>query len=501
MNDLASISTLIVHHLSAVERATLLSGFCWGGLKVNNLLMQQSKTRIIPGPDAHFWKGNLPEVQKSGGFHNYLSILHKQYGSVVKFWLGPFDLIVSFSDPDHIAQISNLAYTPKLLQKPMEWMGDVFWINPSSNNIKKVKSSRAKLTPLLMADLLVYLCSNGQRYISRMLELWARKSSPFEIKEELSQVLFQVTGSSILGSEFDMIGADIKASLTYVLQGTQERLEEIFAPIYKPSYWMWKRQVSRLHGNIQLLISQAKRDPNIHLRKDFLSSLLRQKDEHGAPFFTESEVRGYLIDLLFDSGLQATPSALTWICYALAQHPDVQRKAQNEIDQVLNDQLPKHEDLQKLKYLTQVIKEGMRIYTPVSSTMRFVDRDLQIGNYFIHKGTSICIPVCVIHQDSKLWHNPYEFDPDRFNDETTKEQHRYAYLPFGLGTRGCIGARYAIAEMQWLLSMILQRFTLSLPGGQKIVPEMRNLALQPKFGLKLLVKPRSKALNPRISDT
>lgn len=457
--------------------------------KLSQYSSQRGKSQQIPGPKAQLWSGNLADLRESGGMHNFLPRLHERYGPVAKFWLGPSNLFISLSNPDHIAQISNLAHTPASLQKPMKWMGDVFWVGQSSDKSERVRYVRAKLAPLLIGNLLAHLCSN-KKYVIPMLNSWKEKSCPIDIKEELSRVMFQTTGSSMLGAQFDQFSGELQSYLSYIVQGTQERLEEIFPLIWNFNYWRWNFYVYRLHKQIKFFIDEAKQDPDMHMRGDFLCALISQKDENGESLFKESEIRGYVVDLLFDSGLQATPSALTWVCYAMAQDPEVQRRVQQEIDHVIGSRPPAFEDLQGLKYLVQVIKESMRIYTPVSSTMRLAHTDLEVGGYLIPKGASICIPICVLHQNEILWENPKDFRPERFDDSVIKKQHRYAYLPFGFGSRGCIGAKYALTEMQWLLAMILQRFTLSLEQNQKVIPEMRNLALQPKFGLKLFAVSR-----------
>ena len=491
MFNLASISTLVESGLPALGGLTILSSLSWGGIKLNTFFTWRSKSNHIPGPRTNLLLGNIPELQQHNGFHTFLPALHEQYGPVVKFWLGSSELIVSISEPDYLAELANLAYTPKSLQKPMEWMGNVFWIGKSSDNLQKVKKSRAKLTALLTGDLIVHLCSSNGERVRRMLDNWVNTQTPIDIKDELSRVLFDSTGNAIFGQEFGQFSLEMEKSLAHIIEDTQCRLEETIPPIWKYSYWEWHKNVSRLHKYVQSLIAQVRQDPNIHQRKDLLSLLLCEKEEDSSAFFSNEEIRGYLIDLLFDSGLQATPSALTWVCYVLAQYSEVQAKVQEEIDWVLKGQLPKFEDLQKLEYLTRVIKETMRVYTPVSSTMRLAHTDLEIGGYKIPKGASICIPICVLHKDRRFWKDPEEFIPERFENEAIKNQHRYAYLPFGFGPRGCIGARYSLLEMRWLISIILQRFSLSLSPGENIVPEMRNLALQPKFGLKMFVQSRT----------
>ena len=458
--------------------------------RVGEYFKQRSKSKDIPGPKAHLWSGNLRNLKESGGINNFLPALHERYGSVAKFWLGPWDLCISLSDPDYISQLSSLPYTPNALQKPMRWMGNVFWVGRSSDKTESVKHVRAKLTPLL-GDLLTHLCENQQHVLS-MLNRWQENSYAINIKEDLSEVMFQTTGTSIIGEQFTQSSKELHRHLSYIVQGTQDRLEEIFPPIWRLNYWTWKACVYRLHKKIRYFICKAKEDPDMHLKDSFLCMLASQKYTNGKPLFKDSEVRGYLIDLLFDSGLQATPSALTWVCYAIAKNLEVQRKVQKEIDQVIGSRSPTFKDLQELKYLSQVIKESMRINTPVSSTMRRAHTDLEIGGYLIPKGASVCIPICVLHQSENLWKNSKDFRPERFDNSAIKEQHRYAYLPFGFGARGCIGARYAITEMQWLLAMILQRFSLRLEKEEEAVSEMKNLSLQPKSELKLFVEPRNK---------
>lgn len=323
-----------------------------------------------------------------------------------------------------------------------------------------------------------------------MLNRWQDSVYPIDIKEDVSGVMFQTTGIAIIGEQFEKSNEEIKQYLSYIVQGTQDRIDEIFPSIWSLDYWKWKVCVYRLHQKIKYFIRKEKKDASMHLKDNFLCALASQKDKDGKPFFKDSEIRGYLIDLLFDSGLQATPSALTWVCYAIAKNPKVQKKIQNEIDHTIGRRSPTVEDLQKLTYLSQVIKESMRMKTPVSSTMRRAHTDMEIGGYLIPKGANICIPICVLHQSESLWENPNDFRPERFDSSAIKKQHRYAYLPFGFGARGCIGARYAITEMQWFIAMILQRFSLRLEKEEKIVSEMKNLSLQPKPRLKLFAESR-----------
>ncbi|ESA38716.1 unspecific monooxygenase [Leptolyngbya sp. Heron Island J] len=472
------------------ESESALDNFVSFPNSVKEYFRQRKKSESIPGLNKpHIWSGNLRDIEKSGGINNFLPALHRSYGSVAKFWMGPWDLCVSLSDPDHISQISKLPYTPNSLQKPMKWMGNVFWVGRSSDNIESVRHARAKLTPLL-ESLLTYLCEN-EKYILHMLGRWQENRCPIDIKEDLSKSMFQTTGVSIIGEQFEQFSKELHQYLSYIVQGTQNRAEETFPPIWNLDYWRWKICVFRMHQIIRYFVRKERKNNDTYLKENFLCTLASQKDKDGKPLFKDSEIQGYLIDLLFDSGLQATPSALTWVCYSIAKNPDVQKAIQNEIDCTIARRSPKCKDLQKLTYLSQVIKESMRMNTPVSSTMRRAHTDIDVGGYLIPKGASICIPICALHQSQSLWENPKDFKPERFDSSAIKKQHRYAYLPFGFGERGCIGARYAVAEMQWVIAMILQKFSFRLEKEEDVISEMKNLSLQPRASLRLFIEPRS----------
>ena len=353
-------------------------------------------------------------------------------------------------------------------------------------------TTRSKFAPLLIGQSIENLCSVSNDRTARMLDSWADRTDPIDVKEEFSSLTLDIVGSCSFGHEFGKtsLGQEIRSLFKSVLGTSQQRVEEIVPPIWDPSYWQWTQDVSRLQKCAGDLIQQRRQSGSLHQRNDLLSLVLNEQKDDGTQFFSDGEARAAVLAFLF-AGFDPAGSSLTWACYLLATHPEIQARARQEVEHILAGRLPQLEDLPRLDYLNRVIKEVLRMYTPNPMTMRYVESDIQIGDHTIPQGASFCIPICAIHKDPIIWENPQTFDPNRFLPEREQNRPRYAYIPFGLGARGCIGARFGTTQIQLMLSMILQRFSLSLSPGQEIVPVIKATILQPKSGLKLLAQPVS----------
>eukprot|EP01116_Phalansterium_solitarium_P017373 TRINITY_DN4261_c0_g1_i2.p2 TRINITY_DN4261_c0_g1~~TRINITY_DN4261_c0_g1_i2.p2 ORF type:complete len:198 (+),score=64.68 TRINITY_DN4261_c0_g1_i2:980-1573(+) len=155
--------------------------------------------------------------------------------------------------------------------------------------------------------------------------------------------------------------------------------------------------------------------------------------------------------------------ALSWTMFCLAQHPDVQAKVRAEVDALLpKGRSPAYDDLERLPYTTQVVKESMRLFTPGPFAARLVDEDTPLGDRVLPAGTTLFYPLSVIHTNPSLWPEPDRFDPERFSPEAVRTRHPQAYVPFGVGPRICPGERFAWLEIKLLLALIVQHFTFEL---------------------------------------
>jgi len=179
--------------------------------------------------------------------------------------------------------------------------------------------------------------------------------------------------------------------------------------------------------------------------------------------FSEEQLENNLF-LFFIAGHETTAAALSWALYLLARHPDVQKRVQDELDSVLKGNHVDNDSVKELWYLDMVIKEVLRWGSPIAIIVsRKAQEDIQIDKYVIPKDTPIALGIHAVHHHPEFWPNPEVFDPERFAPNKATKQHPFAFLPFSLGRRVCIGNNFSLLEQKIFLSTLLQKFTISVP--------------------------------------
>eukprot|EP01112_Ceratiomyxa_fruticulosa_P023817 TRINITY_DN929_c0_g2_i1.p1 TRINITY_DN929_c0_g2~~TRINITY_DN929_c0_g2_i1.p1 ORF type:complete len:418 (+),score=77.45 TRINITY_DN929_c0_g2_i1:346-1599(+) len=200
-----------------------------------------------------------------------------------------------------------------------------------------------------------------------------------------------------------------------------------------------------------------------------------------------------LIDLLF-AGVDTTASIMILALMSFAMNPQITKKACEEIDRQLpNKKQVRYEDMNSLHYTRAAIYESMR-YLPCAalSLPRVVtceDGELTLSGYDIPKGTLVFLNEWYLMNNERFWENPEKFVPERFLDENNEFKDDF-FVPFGYGSRNCVGANFAEAEMIMIVATLIQNFTFSLPANFKYDPELRT-SLRPKGNtLKMKITPR-----------
>ncbi|KAK3732566.1 hypothetical protein RRG08_009736 [Elysia crispata] len=219
---------------------------------------------------------------------------------------------------------------------------------------------------------------------------------------------------------------------------------------------------------------------------DLLSRLLRAKDDEGRTLNDES-LFGQIGGFLF-AGFETTSMNLTWTLLLLAQHPDVQEKARQEILNVLcaPDQPITSEMLDQLIYLTSVIRESLRLYSPASTVFRRAAHADTLGGYHIPAGTLVGISISALHRLPENYEDPLTFRPERFLEP--EDRWKYKFLPFSTGPYMCVGHIFSLTEVKVTLALFLRHFQVALTPGYKF-RRVRYLTLQPKPPLTLIVRP------------
>lgn len=222
--------------------------------------------------------------------------------------------------------------------------------------------------------------------------------------------------------------------------------------------------------------------------QDLLGMLLRARDEEGT--LTGRRVRDEAVTFMI-AGHETTANGMAWMWYLLALNAKARDRMLEEIDTVLGGRPPTAEDVQNLPWTSACFQEALRYFSPIWVVPRTAIADDDIDGYHIPKGSTVLVPVNAVHHDARFWDDPERFDPERFLPENANH-HRYAYLPFGVGQRICIGRTFALMEAVLITAMMSQRYTFDVVPGHPVQPEA-TLTLRPRDGVRMVARKRSPA--------
>ncbi len=230
---------------------------------------------------------------------------------------------------------------------------------------------------------------------------------------------------------------------------------------------------------------------------DILSILLSAEEENGNKI-TRKEARDALVSLIA-AGHETSTNTLIWTIYLLSEHPAVFEKVRAELRTVLGGRDPDLSDLPQLTYLDQVIKESMRLYPSGWVQGRCAVEDFELDGYRFPAGTLLMFNQWVLHRHPDLWEDANIFRPERWDPLQSQKALKWAYFPFGGGSRMCVGKSLAQLELFLVLPMILQRyFPRVLPDH--VVEPLPLITLRSKYGLPVRLEPVKDAIS-RASDS
>ncbi|EAY75044.1 hypothetical protein OsI_02940 [Oryza sativa Indica Group] len=221
-----------------------------------------------------------------------------------------------------------------------------------------------------------------------------------------------------------------------------------------------------------------------------LESNMRHADENGrsSPGMTTEDVIEEC-KLFYFAGMETTSVLLTWTMVVLSMHPEWQDRAREEVLGLFGRDKPEYEGLSRLKTVTMVLYEVLRLYPPAIVFSRKTYKEMEIGGVVYPRGVILELPVLFIHHDREIWgRDVHEFRPERFAEGISRASNdRGAFLPFGWGPRVCIGQNFALLEAKMALCMILQRFEFELAASYTHAPHT-VMTLHPMHGAQMKLR-------------
>lgn len=225
--------------------------------------------------------------------------------------------------------------------------------------------------------------------------------------------------------------------------------------------------------------------------RDLLDLMLEGRDENGDPMPNDlllDELQTFVL-----AGHETTSSVLSWILHELTLHPEIFARVRAEADRLLGGGTATYAQLKEMEYTKAVVREGLRLHSPVVIVVREATRDVELRRsdgapFTLPAGYSAFIGIRTIHRDPELWPDPRKFDPERHMGGK-RPVHPQAYVPFVAGPRGCVGLNFAELEAVAVLARVARDYDIEEVPGQKVLPISR-LTLGFMYGLRIRVRRR-----------
>jgi cytochrome P450 len=344
--------------------------------------------------------------------------------------------------------------------------------------------------PRRIADYAAEIAACADRAAERLAAGRLAKGGLQDVGEETMRFALEAVGRTLFRSDLSGDAGAIGEALTAAMEHVNAQLGALIPlppRIPSPSNLRARRVIRRLDDVLYRIIRErraARTDAG-----DFLSMLLLARDEDDGGTMTDRQVRDEAMTILL-AGHETTANALAWTLHLLARAPAVRARLEAEVDQVLAGGAADLAALPRLPYTLQVFKEAMRLRPPAYIVVRRALRDVSIGGHPVRRGEAVIVNIIGMHRRAVLFTDPDRFDPDRFAPDVAGAIDRYAYLPFGGGSRVCIGNHFALMEGQIALARLVRDLRFDLAPGHEDVELEPLITLRPRGGMPMRVSRR-----------
>jgi cytochrome P450 len=453
--------------------------------------MLAEKITTAPGPSGFF---NIITSIRSMGFLDYVDSLWTTYGDVFRLKLGGRDMIFAMH-PDAVRHVSitnrqNYDKVRSYDNVRRFLIGDGLIASRGDLWKQQRKLMAPFYTPRGVQTYAEMMLRDGFRLVERWEKL-APGGATVQIAEEMTLVTASIILKAMFSMETDeeIVGMKnaVETLITYVSSGQS-------APLALP-HWVptrrnrdYREARNRVHSYINSIFEARRATPEANWPDDLLTKLMQARDEETGSAMSETLLRDESVTTFF-AGHETTARTMTFVWYALATNAEVEAKLHAELDSVLGEQAPTVEDLHRLPYTLQVIKETLRLYPAAPFYVRDAVGDDTLDGYPVRAGASIMLSPYFTHRHPEFWDDPLRFDPERWTSEREAERHPYAYHPFAAGQRVCIGNNFSLLETHILLALLARRFSPRLADG--FVPRfMMQGTLGTSNGMPMVIRAR-----------
>jgi cytochrome P450 len=434
----------------------------------------------------------------------FLTSAARRFGDVVEFSLGGGRAAL-LAHPDDIRDVlvtnGRLFHKGRGLQRARLLLGDGLLTSEGEFHLRQ----RRLASPAFHRARVEAYAGTMAAYARRRAESW-RADDVLDVTREMAAYTLAVVGKTLFDADIEREAHEIGDALTASSAAVNFMtlpMGEVLMRLPFPAVRRFERARARLDATIYRMISERRASGED--RGDLLSMLLLAHDTEGdGSGMSDLQLRDEAMTLLL-AGHETTANALAWTWLLLSRNPDAEARLHDEVDS-LDGALPTAADLARLPYTRAVIAESMRVFPPAWVIGRTALVDYPVRDHVIRKGSLVLLSQWVTHRDPRWWDDAEAFVPERWVEPTASREAgrpesqearrsggqrggRFAYFPFGAGTRVCIGEQFAWMEATLALATIAQRWRLRLVPGHEVQPQA-IITLRVRHGLPMRLEAR-----------
>jgi len=425
---------------------------------------------------------------------NHLALFRRmaEYGDVVQVRLGRQRLVL-LNHPDDIQRMlateQRNFVKGRALERVKILLGEGLLTSEAPRHLRQ----RRLMQPAFHRDRVAAYGAVMSEYARQTANAW-QDGTAFDVHDEMMRLTRAIAGKTLFDLDVGHDPGGVQETIGLSLRLYRYALLPGGAVVeYLPLPFVRRVQRARARLNAWLADTIRVRRTEGGVRADLLSLLLAARDEDGSAM-SDEDVRDELVTLLL-AGHETTAVALSWSWYLLSSHPLVQGRLHAELDAVLGGRPPTADDMARLPYLRRILAESMRLYPPAWIVERRALGDFLVRGARIPGGSLVYASPFLVHHDDRWYQDPERFDPDRWLSGRDGTRPKFAYFPFGAGTRVCIGEQFAWMEGMLILATIAQRWQLQHDFTHQVAMEPL-VTLRPKFGMRMRVSRRAPVRQP-----
>jgi unspecific monooxygenase len=322
-------------------------------------------------------------------------------------------------------------------------------------------------TPRAVSTLVPHMVAATDEAIAK---LDAVGNAPVDLREAMQRMTLEIAGRTMFSFGMERHGAELRDFVNeYGTRLASPRILDLVLPLSWPTPQDFARARFRKRWTkfVAMLMAErraAGKNSNAPTR-DLFDLMDAARDPETGQAFTDEQLGDEVATMIL-AGHETTGTALFWALYLLALDPATQEQVADEVRDAGADGAL---DLDRLKFTRAVLDETMRLYPPAFLIARAAAGPDRIGELAIETGDVILMAPWLLHRHEKLWDNPNAFIPSRFMPPTAPPD-RFAYLPFGVGARVCIGAHFALVEATLALAKMIGAFKVTLIDREPVMP-------------------------------